>query len=250
MQVAADTHGAWTVQQLPAKKNSVPGACLLDDRQNWPYKPCCLIALVLRASSTIVEVFAGSRRSFGTWLKLQTAGDSAWLQFVSVLDSVLAPFPQLIFMRSPDFHRLASGCLIFGLAAILGGCGGGVDDPFDRTHVTGSVSIDGQPLKYGAIYFKGEQARDATEVAQALLDIRDGKFAATRAYKPGIGKNSVTVTAYEGDPPPPVPVDDVEGNAPPEPKIVGYWQTEVQIADDAPLSFEIKKSDLQKSPPN
>lgn len=153
-------------------------------------------------------------------------------------------------MRTPVPNRFAIGCLSAGLTFCFVGCGGGVEDPFDRTHVSGSVSIDGQPLKYGAIYFKGEQAADATEVAQALLDIRDGKFAATRAYKPGIGKNSVLVTAYEGDPPPPAPVDDEEGDAPPDPKVVGYWQTEVTIEDEAPLTFEIRKSELQKLPPN
>jgi hypothetical protein len=137
--------------------------------------------------------------------------------------------------------------VVMAAAGILSGCGGGATDPFERIDVTGTVTLDGQPLKYGEIYFKGERLNpDAPDVPQAQLPIRDGKFNSTRAYKPGRGKNTVTVTAYDGDPPPQSAGDDTDI---PEPKVLGYWQTEITLADKNPLSFAISKSELQQQPP-
>lgn len=128
---------------------------------------------------------------------------------------------------------------------MLSGCGGGASDPFERIDVTGTVTLDGQPLKYGEIYFKGERLNpDAPDVPQAQLLIRDGKFSSSRGLQPGRGKNAVTVTAYAGDPPPPT-----DGDAEvPEPKVLGYWQTEITLEDKNPLSFAISKSELQQQP--
>lgn len=147
--------------------------------------------------------------------------------------------------RGRPFRSLAPlGVMLW--AGILSGCGGGAADPFERIDVSGTVTLDGQPLKYGEIYFKGERLEgDSPNVPQAQLPIRDGKFSSTRAYKPGRGKNSVTVTAYEGDPPPQTSGDDAD---PPEPKVLGYWHTEVSLTDKSPLSFAMSKSELKKQP--
>lgn len=141
-------------------------------------------------------------------------------------------------------QRLSGPIAAAVLLALLSGCGGGADDPFERADVNGTVAIDGQPLKYGQIYFRSGTPDKSAEVAQALLEVRDGKFSSNRAFKPGRGKNTVTVTAYVGDPPPPPGPNDDDAEAP-EPKVLGYWRTEVELADKKPLELTIPKSELK-----
>jgi hypothetical protein len=143
------------------------------------------------------------------------------------------------------------GGSLLSLAVLLAGCGG-TEDPFQRADVQGTVTLDGQPLKYGLVYFKAGDPDQSAQVAQALLDIRDGAFISTPANKPAPGANTVTVTAYVGDPPPLPPPDDENDNEvvpePPEPKVLGYYRTEINLKDGEPVELVISKADLQKMP--
>ncbi|MFV0445458.1 MAG: hypothetical protein ACK5Q5_17910 [Planctomycetaceae bacterium] len=140
-----------------------------------------------------------------------------------------------------------------GLAALLvvavAGCGGGVDDPFDRAEVKGTVNFEGMPLAYGEILFRGEAAKVKDELPQATLMIREGKFQSNRASKPGHGQNKVVVSVFDGDPPPPADPKDESGKSPPEPKVVGYYKTDLDVKDGEPLHLDIKKADLTKQFP-
>jgi hypothetical protein len=147
--------------------------------------------------------------------------------------------------RSPTgIFGVALGCLLFAA-----GCGGGAEDPFQRADVTGTVNVDGAPLKYGEIAFRGDEVTKNSEVAQATLMVRDGKFESNPAALPGLGKNTVLVIAYEGDAPPPPDPNDESGDSPPDPKVTGYYSTSLTVEEDKPVTIEIKKSELTHQPP-
>ena len=131
---------------------------------------------------------------------------------------------------------------------LLAGCGGNAD-PFDRQAVSGRVTLDGEPLKYGEIYFRGEPVENSVEIAQATLMIRNGEFKSNRAATPGRGKNTVLVIAYDGDPPPPPDPNSESDTTTADPKVVGYYSTELTLDNSEPLAIDIKKADLKRQPP-
>jgi len=82
---------------------------------------------------------------------------------------------------------LVSGPLSF-LALVLTGCGG---DGLDRYPVSGTVTFDGKPVEFGAIFF--EPTMSAGPIAPTVyLPVRDGKYDA-RDKGPVKGKYNVTV---------------------------------------------------------
>jgi hypothetical protein len=77
--------------------------------------------------------------------------------------------------------RLAAPFMI--LACI--GCGGGKEPPKDRTTVTGTVTLNGQPLPGGTIYFES-----AGGIGTSMIIGDGGKYSTDRAP---IGMNRVTI---------------------------------------------------------
>jgi hypothetical protein len=83
-------------------------------------------------------------------------------------------------------RAVSLGCLVAAGALLLGGCGGP-----PTASVSGSVQVDGQPLKEGSINFVPEGGAGPT----AGGTITDGKYQIGRAAGLWIGKNKVEIRA-------------------------------------------------------
>jgi hypothetical protein len=126
----------------------------------------------------------------------------------------------------------------------LAGCGGGVEDPFaDRTPVSGTLSLDGEPVQWGGLTLIGQKLEETQEIARDNLIVRDGKFATTEG-SPGAtpGENQAEVIIYSEDPTPPE-----DGDL--RPKVTGVWSGSVTVKAGEPLVIELKTSDLQRTQP-
>lgn len=128
------------------------------------------------------------------------------------------------------------------LAAILGaqfsGCSGSGD--LERTDVTGSVTLDGQPIPFGLLFLKG-QPNAQQQVTQVYLAVRDGKFSSReqKVAGPSPGENTITITIYEGPPP---ADEDAAG-----PKIRGAYTATVNVTGNEPVNIEMTSADLENS---
>ena len=91
-----------------------------------------------------------------------------------------------------------SPCMIL-TACIAGGCGAG--DGLDRRAISGSVTLDGQPLSEGTILLEPVTDRSGTAVGAT---IRCGAFAITRVQGPVPGSYRVRIYASSGVQDPPV----------------------------------------------
>lgn len=130
--------------------------------------------------------------------------------------------------------RLRILCL---LGFVVAGCGGS-DDPFERTDVTGTITLGGQPVQFGEIYFKGP-VDDNDQTAQAFLPIRDGKFESVGTQHPTPGENTVTITIYETDP----NAETEDGSTA---RQVGIWTGKHTVGAE-PITIDINEGDLEKS---
>jgi hypothetical protein len=142
------------------------------------------------------------------------------------------PFP----LKSAKL-RIPSGAAALALVFSFAGCGG-VEDPFERVDVAGTVNIDGKPLPYGELLFKGKP-NDKDEAAQAFVEVRDGKFSTENGAKPGPGENTVTLTVYDAASPPAAESEE-------EFPVKGMWQTTKTLKADEPVAFDVKSSELKK----
>ena len=126
---------------------------------------------------------------------------------------------------------------------MLAGCGDG-GDPYERGAVKGTVTLDGEPVEWGELYFKGE-VDENDQVAQAYLEITNGKFESSGRATPGVGPNKILVTIYRGE----KPAEDSD-EAGEDPKVRGYYVADQTVAaDGAEIKLEIKKSDLKRKEP-
>lgn len=95
-------------------------------------------------------------------------------------------------MSSSDFLPPRGGYLMLLLAVLAaGGCGPGDAGPA-RYPVSGTVTLEGQPLASGAIHFV---PTDAKQGALAAATVKDGKFGLTAEGGPAVGKHKVRVYA-------------------------------------------------------
>ena len=124
------------------------------------------------------------------------------------------------------------------LVAGLAGCGGAPADSFDRTAISGTVTLDGKPLQYGEIFLIGV-ANEKSEAPQVSLEIRDGKFESSSRIRPGLGDNDVMITVYDAD-----PVSARSQGE--EPRVLGIWQGRTLVRESDPLAFVITGRQLQK----
>lgn len=89
-------------------------------------------------------------------------------------------------MMFQTFHT-AYRCLFFFLAAaLIAGCGGGIQ----RAAVEGQVSLDGKPIQKGSIFFRpsGE-----TKGMTAGGEIADGRYSLPAEKGPAVGGNLVEI---------------------------------------------------------
>lgn len=93
--------------------------------------------------------------------------------------------------RAQIFCRLSA---VVAIAAAAGCSGGGDDLP--RVAVSGTVTMDGQPLPEGLIQFIPEGA-DPEKAASASGTIKEGAFAIDRASGPTAGKYKVAINRPE-----------------------------------------------------
>lgn len=121
------------------------------------------------------------------------------------------------------------------------GCGSGV------LPVSGSVTFDGQPLKYGTILLRSAEGNES-QARQIMLEVRNGKFVTASGLGVPAGKYNVTISIFEGEAPPPIqaPTDGSEGTGSGmEPKVVGNWRGTADVASGVELTFNIEKQALQ-----
>ena len=120
----------------------------------------------------------------------------------------------------------------------LTGCGGSSGLP-----VAGTVNLDGAPLPWGQIYFRGEVDKQST-TDQLILEVREGRFASTGQGLPA-GDYGVTLVVHEGSAPPQAAegVEEAEGA---EAQVVGVWEGQAAVAADQEVSIQVTKAELQK----
>lgn len=86
-------------------------------------------------------------------------------------------------------QSMLGALLLVSFLMWLVGCTGGGGRPTEKTYpVSGTVTLDGQPLAEGEIYFK-----DTTKGDVAFGQIKDGKF----AFQAPAGPKKVEIYAYK-----------------------------------------------------
>lgn len=123
------------------------------------------------------------------------------------------------------------------IVLLCAGCSGAPTDPFNRVTITGTVTLDGQPIRWGSVTLKGERNEATQEQAFASFAVRDGKIV-EEAGAPGTtaGTNEVSVIVYDTD-----PEDETR-----EPVIKGTWLGQLEIQAGQPLDIKIDSSSLEK----
>ncbi len=104
-------------------------------------------------------------------------------------------FPHVPSVRSQKWVLWLS----LGLIAVTIGCGGGDSGPV-RFHVSGKVTFDGKPVKFGSIQFEPDVGNKGP---QGFAEIRDGSFD-TRKRGDGVipGKVISRITGLQNEPQP------------------------------------------------
>ena len=89
------------------------------------------------------------------------------------------------------------GALLAVALLISAGCGGGADDPFQRTPVRGTVNVGGKPVAHGLLRLEGQKKDDLA--ANVVLTVTNGKVDSEAAGLPGItaGECQVELHLYE-----------------------------------------------------
>jgi hypothetical protein len=90
------------------------------------------------------------------------------------------------------FRTLSATGAIFLLAS-LSGCGYGVKDPYPRVSYSGTVTLDGSPLKSGFLYLEPLERQPT----QSYAVIQDGKFEVTRSAGAVPGRYRVSIVRDE-----------------------------------------------------
>ena len=133
-------------------------------------------------------------------------------------------------------------CRLSAVVVLLSiGCSGSPADPFRRASVTGSVTLDGQPVRWGGITLRGQKNATTQEQAFASYAIRDGQIVED-SEAPGAsdGMNEITVTVYDSD-----PTDESK-----EPVIRGTWLGQLTVKSGEPLDIKIEANALMPPEPN
>ncbi|RUL88599.1 hypothetical protein [Tautonia sociabilis] len=128
------------------------------------------------------------------------------------------------------------------IAAPLLGCGGG--DELDRQPISGSVTLDGQPLESGLITFDPASNQSITSVA---TEITQGEFSFNRTNGPVPGEyrvviNSAGSTGVEpgaGEAPGDTFIPPAEELVPKKYNAETTLRATVEAGDNPPIVFEL-----------
>jgi hypothetical protein len=124
------------------------------------------------------------------------------------------------------------------LCVAIGGCGGGATDDRPRREVSGTVTLDGQPLARGTIQF---QPTSPNEGVAAAGEIKEGKFAIPRDQGPVPGDYIVSISSVGSSAPPP-PGPPGAPTPPPPDAIPARYNAEstlsAKVEADGPNTFE------------
>ncbi len=118
------------------------------------------------------------------------------------------------------------------LALAAGGCSDrSAVDPLPRRAVSGTVTLDGQPLPAGIIRFDPEARETGVPV---VGDIKDGRFAIGQPQGPVPGKYRVLISGWKADNP-----ESAEAGprAKPGPGAIRKAELEAQVTPEGPNSF-------------
>jgi hypothetical protein len=96
-------------------------------------------------------------------------------------------------MRKMQLHRQWAAFVLLGCVLAIVGCGG---DSAKYLPVSGMVTLDGAPLKSGAIAFAADMGNDYKGTNTPSGTITDGKYKVMTGNKDGapVGKWKVTIT--------------------------------------------------------
>lgn len=131
------------------------------------------------------------------------------------------------------------------LAPAVIGCGG-ASDSLDRKEVTGTITLNGQPLNDGRIQFTPVSAAAGTVAA---AEIKDGKYQIPAAAGPVPGEYKVMI--FSSGPAPAAVVEAMPGDAPPPPlapelippeyNATSTLKAEVKSSGPNTFDFDVKK---------
>lgn len=124
--------------------------------------------------------------------------------------------------------------LLSATLLVAAGCGGGVDDPFTRVPVKGTVKVGGQPVAHGLLRLEGAKQEDLA--ANLVLTVTDGMVDSEAAGLSGItaGECQVELHLYE----------DADGAVP-----KGTWRGIVTVpADGSEISIDAPAESVEKAP--
>jgi hypothetical protein len=131
--------------------------------------------------------------------------------------------------RSVKGLRFPSVCVSALLAtASYAGCGG-AEDALPREAVSGTVTLDGQPLPHGVLQMLPADQKQGTPCG-ALIE--DGKFSIERRQGPVPGEYAVTINSAEagsGAAAPAGPPGPAATVAPPKDRIPAEYNTESKL---------------------
>lgn len=131
------------------------------------------------------------------------------------------------------------------LLLILAGCGDSLApvDNLPRQAVSGTVTLDGQPLAQGKIQFNPVTVADGP-TAFAVVEIKDGKYAINRVMGPVPGKYKVSISTLTsikitpGEGPGPLPKRDPE-------KVPAQYNTKTTLTAEITSGENILPFDLK-----
>ncbi len=138
-------------------------------------------------------------------------------------------------------HYLAT-LVLLAMTVSLVGCGGG--DGLDRQAVTGTVTLDGQPLATGLITFDPASATAETSTATEIVD---GTYTFSSQNGPVPGDYRVVINSSGGESIEP-PAGQAPGDTflpPPEEKVPAKYNSNttltatVESGSDEPINFEL-----------
>ncbi|WP_207396765.1 hypothetical protein [Bremerella alba] len=151
----------------------------------------------------------------------------------------------------PASHRVGRACssiiATFGILATFAlcvGCSGG--DGTARNRVSGTVTLDGQPIPNGMITFEPDFNKGHTG-PQGIARIRDGRFDTNTEGGRGIigGPHRVRIEGYRGEVVDPESADPSESSS--IEVLVDNYKTEVDLPmEDATHDFAITSDELQR----
>ncbi|MES2793356.1 MAG: hypothetical protein V4719_27340 [Planctomycetota bacterium] len=94
-------------------------------------------------------------------------------------------------MRTFNPRSVIGAALLISMVAL--GCGSGVDDPYDRVGFSGTVQLDGAPMKSGFLYLEPLEKQPT----QSFAVIQDGRFEVERAAGAVPGRYRVAIILDE-----------------------------------------------------